>query len=100
MNYKEIFKYCEILSDESGASGAVTSIVRNDSGKFYRKYAFGENIESLRNQLNFLQTTSHNNFVKIESFKETESIVSFDMRYKDNLTMLITRQYFLDSSLL
>lgn len=100
LNYKEIFKHCEILSDESGASGAVTSIVRNDSGKFYRKYAFGENIESLRNQLNFLQTTSHNNFVKIESFKATESIVSFDMKYKDNCIPLSEACQYIEDNLL
>ena len=82
-NYKEIFENCEILKDESGTSGAVTSIIRNNKGKFYRKYAFGGNIESLTNQLNFLRTTNFNNFVNIEAFKLTNSIVSFDMKYND-----------------
>lgn len=100
LNYKEIFEYCEILSDKSGASGAVTSIVKNDSGKFYRKYAFGENIGSLRSQLNFLQTTSYSNFVKVESFKATQSIVSFDMKYNDNCLPLSEACQYIEDNIL
>jgi hypothetical protein len=83
-NYKQIFENCEILKDESGTSGAVTSIIRNEKGKFYRKYAFGETLEALKNQLNFLRTTNLDNFVNIEAFKITNSIVSFDMIYKEH----------------
>jgi hypothetical protein len=88
LNYKKIFEGCEIISDESGSSGAFTAIIKNNLGRFHRKYAFGEHLESLRNQLTFLQNTKFSKFVSIESFKVTNSIVSFDMEYKDECVPL------------
>ena len=87
-SFKKIFEGCEIISDESGSSGAFTAIIKNNLGRFHRKYAFGEHLESLRNQLTFLQNTKFSKFVSIESFKVTNSIVSFDMEYKDECVPL------------
>jgi len=88
-NYQEIFDQCEIVRDESGGSNAVISVINTKEGKFYRKYTFGEGIENLRTQLEFLQSKNGlDNFVTIEKYKITDSIISFDMKFKESSTSL------------
>jgi len=96
-NYQEIFDQCEIVRDESGGSNAVISVINTKEGKFYRKYTFGEGIENLRIQLEFLQfKNGSDDFVKIEKYKITDSIISFDMKFKESSTSLSKACEFID----
>ena len=97
-NYQEIFDQCEIVRDESGGSNAVISVINTKEGKFYRKYTFGEGIENLRTQLEFLQSKNGlDDFVTIEKYKMTDSIISFDMKFKESSTSLSKACEFIDN---
>jgi hypothetical protein len=88
INYKDIFQKCEIIKDKSGASGAVTSIIRSPDGEFFRKYEFGLNAPKLAMQLDFLKNSNNKEFVKIVKFKKSSAFVYYDMEYsKDCIPM-------------
>jgi hypothetical protein len=82
--YKEIFENCEIVKDESGASGAVTSVIEKGGKTLYRKYSFGTNVSNLSIQLDFLIKSHVGEFVKIVEFKKSDAFVYYDMEYKNN----------------
>lgn len=84
LNYKDIFADCEIVKDESGASGAVTSIIKKQGEFFYRKYSYGDNVSVLAKQLDFLNNSTIEEFVKIVKFRKSDSIVYYDMKYQKN----------------
>ena len=84
LNYKDIFEDCEIVKDESGASGAVTSIIKKQGEFFYRKYSYGDKASVLAKQLDFLNNSTIEEFVKIVKFRKSDSIVYYDMKYQNN----------------